>query len=262
MSGVRPWRLLGSGDIELVRRGLQPLATAWAEEWLPGTLPTVQVADAHDHPFLNARPSEQMLTLQHSDGVVPGRLFLCERLAASLRARTLETLGVPSGHGNGGSMVDSVVGYQLRDLLGRLACQPAHVARETSLFTLTALPSLDRRMGSGSVLVTVTLAGETARAWLSQAAVKGWLRPRSKKAMGPAPISRTKALAERRLAFRLLAGDASLNLADVLTLQPGNVIRLENGPDQAMRLVTGSGATLGNCYLGTLDGRPVIQFCS
>lgn len=202
-----------------------------------------------------------MLTLQRTDGGVPGRLFFCDRLAASLRARTVETLGIPSGQGGAGTLVASVVAYQLRDLLARLARQPADMAREASAFKLSGVPHIDLRQGSGSVLLTVTLTDDRARVWLSQQAVRDWCRPHPAKAIGPALASRLEAIAKRRLGFKLLAGDASLRLADVMALQPGNVIRLDTGPDQPMALVTDSGVSLGPCYLGMLNGQPVIQFC-
>ena len=201
-----------------------------------------------------------MLTLQGSDGHVPGRLLFCDRLSAALRMRTSETLGIPPGHGSAGTLVSNVVAYQLRDLLARLTRQPADVAREAGAINPSAAHRLVIGHGSGSVLVTIHLAGETARAWLSQQAVRDWCRPRAAKSSGPAPVSRTEAIADRRLRYRLLAGEASLSLSDVLTLQPGNVIRLDTGPDQPMTLVTDGGFGFGPCYLGMLNGRPVVQF--
>ena len=262
MKAGQPWRLLGAADIEAIACGLQALAQAWADEWLPDTALTLSVVAAHAHPLLCAADGEQLLSLKKEHGG-PGALVMYgSALVVMLQQQALCRLGVPPAQAVAGSALTAALAhYQLRDLLARLARLPAQSARRESLYSQdSALRPADRK-GNGAVLVLLALGRHALRLWLPHDAVADWCR-RSTRGKAAPLVARTEALAGRSLPFRLQAGSATLALADLLALQPGHVIPLDAGPDQPMALVCGAGPGFGRCYLSLQDGRPVIQFCS
>ena len=181
-----------------------------------------------------------------------------------LQRQALATMDVPAGHyatGGRRDMAAALAHYQLRDLPARLARLPAGSARREELYrhSRTLRPAL--RKGDGAVLVRLALDRHAVRIWLPHAAVAGWCRRPDRGVRTPL-VPRKEALGGCSLPFRLQAGVATLALADLLVLQPGNVIRLDTGPEQSMEIVTGDGPGFGRCYLGLQDGQPVIQLCN
>lgn len=264
MSRVQAWRLLGAVDLEAITRGLQPLVQGWADEWLPGTVLKLEVIDTHGSGSLPAAEDDQLLILENGQGSPSAVVTYGRGLIGLLQRQALAGLGIPGGYCAtpvGNDMLSALAHYQLRDLLARLARMPAGTARRESLFSQDRTLRPAGARGDGSVLMQLTLERHTVCIWLSHDVVSGWCRK-------PAPgaqtqlVGRKEALAGCGLPYRLQAGVATLALADLLALQPGNVIRLDNGPENAMELVSGDGQPFGRCYLGLHDGQPAIQLCS
>lgn len=264
MSAVQTWRLLGAADLEAIARALQPLAQSWASEWLPDAVLKLSVVDAHTHPLLRAGDGEQMLSLNNKQGGAAAIAMYRGALASMLQRQAMAALGAtpepcPAGASDG--IPAALAHYQLRDLLARLARLPAGSVRNDTLYSLSRAPVPRAIRINGAVLVLLTLDNHAMRVWLPHEAVAGWCR-RPIRNSGAPLLARTKALAGCSLPFRLQVGVGTLALADLLALQPGNVIRLDSGLDQPMELVTGDGPGFGHCYLGLRDGSPVIQLCS
>lgn len=258
MSGAQPWRLLGAGDIETITRGVQPLLQAWVAEWLPDVLLTVSVADAHAHPAMQVQAGEHLIALKDEQGGPRAVVIYGSGIVSALQAQTLAALGLaPDSDG----IHVALAHYQLRDLLARLVRLPAGSVCRDTLFSQDRALRPAPAKGSGTVVLLIKLERDAMRVWLPQDAIGSWCRRLPRDAR-PALISRTAALSERRLSFQLQAGGATLALADLLALQPGNVIRLDTGLDEPMELVTEDGAALGRCYLGLQHGRPAIQLCA
>ena len=258
MSAAQPWRLLGASDLEAITRGVQPLLQAWVAEWLPDVLLTVSIADANAHPAMQVQAGEHLLALNDEQGGLRAVVIYGSGIISALQAQTLAALGMaPDSDG----IHVALAHYQLRDLLARLVRLPAGSARRDALYSQDRALRPAPAKGSGTVMLLLTLERDAMRIWLPQDAIGNWCRRLPRDAR-PALISRTAALSERRLSFQLQAGGATLALADLLTLQPGNVIRLDTGLDQPMELVTEEGAALGRCYLGLQHGRPAIQLCA
>lgn len=258
MSAAQPWRLLGAGDLDSITRGVQPLLQAWVAEWLPDVLLTVSVADAHAHPAMQVQAGEHLLVLKDEQGGLRGVVIYGGGIVSALQAQTMTALGLaPDSEG----IHVALAHYQLRDLLARLVRLPAGSARRDALYSQDRALRPAPAKGSGTVMLLLKLERDAMRVWLPQDAIGNWCRRLPRDAR-PALISRTTALSERRLSFQLQAGGATLALADLLTLQPGNVIRLDTGLDEPMELVTEDGAALGRCYLGVQHGRPAIQLCA
>ena len=262
MKAAQPWRLLGAADIDAIARGLQPLAQAWADEWLPDTALAFSVVDAHARPLLRAADGEQVLSLKNEQGGIGAVLMYGSALIGMLQQQALSRLGVPPVQAlPGGSLTAALAHYQLRDLLARLARLPAGSARKQTLYSQDPALSPTDLKGNGAVLVLLAWDRHAVRIRLPHDAIANWCRPPTCGKAAPL-VARTEALAGRSLPFRLQAGAATLALADLLALQPGHVIPLDTGPDQPMALVCGDGPGFGRCYLSLQDGRPVIQFCS
>jgi flagellar motor switch/type III secretory pathway protein FliN len=258
LSAAQPWSLLGASDREGIARGVQPLLRAWADEWLPDALPMVSVVDAHAHPAMQVQAGEHLLALKDEQGGLRAVAIYGSGIIGALQAQTLAALGMAPVSD---SIHAALAQYQLRDLLARLVRLPAGSARRDALYSHDRALRPAPAKGSGTALLLLTLERDAMRVWLPQDAIGNWRRRPSRDSR-PALFSRTAALSERRLSFQLQAGGATLALADLLTLQPGTVIRLDSGLDQPMELVTEGGAALGRCYLGLQHGRPVIQFCA
>jgi hypothetical protein len=258
LSAAQPWRLLGAGDLEAITRGVQPLLRAWADEWLPDVLLTVRVVDAHAYPAMQVPAGEHLLALKDEQGGLRAVAIYGKGAIGALQAQTLAALGLAPGSDG---IHAALAHYQLRDLLARLVRLPAGSARRDALYSQDRALCPAPAKGSATVMLLLTLERDAMRVWLPQDATVSWCR-RPHRDARPALIPRTAALSGRSLSFQLQAGGATLALADLLTLQPGNVIRLDTGLDQPMELVTEDGAALGRCYLGLQHGRPIIQLCA
>ena len=268
---MQPWRLLGAADFDAIARALQPLVQGWVDAWLPDAVFSLTVTDAHAHPSLCMEASEQLLVLADAPGgAVLLSIMYGNNVLAMLQTQALAAFGVPAAQrsaGNDDALPVAVAHYQLRDLATRLARQPLGSARRHACFSEDRTQCPVASKGSGSVLLLLSLDRYVLRVCLPHDTVAAWCRRPVRGAKAPpiplAPLVPTaEALADRRLALRLQAGSATLSLADLLSLQPGDVVRLDTTLDQPMELVSAQGAAIGRGYLGLRQGRPVIQLCS
>lgn len=262
MKAVHAWRLLGAADIEAIACSLRPLVQAWADEWLPEAAVALSVAGADGHPLLRVADGEQVLAMRDGQGEPGVAVIYGSGLVGALQQQALAILGVPPcERASSGGLPAALAHYQLRDLPARLARLPAGSARQEDLYSHGHRLHAPGRKGSGAVLLRLAFDQHAVRIWLPHASVAPWCR-RPVRGMQAPLRARAEALAGCRLPVRVQAGSATLALADLLALRPGNVIRLDTRPDQPLALVSGSGPGFGRCYLGLQDGRPVIQLCS
>ena len=268
MSAAQPWRLLAAADVTAITNALRPMVQAWVDAWLPDAAFTMTVMDAHAHPFSSMEAGEQLLALTDAPGgAVMLALLYGGNVLAMLQTQALTALGITAAHRSAAdddALPAAVAHYQLRDLATRLVRQPSGSARRHACYTEDRARCPVPTKGSGSVLLLLALDRHVLRIWLPHDAVAAWCRRPVREAWAPLVplVPRTEALAHRRLALRLQAGSATLALADLLFLQPGDVVRLDTGLDQPMELVSAQGAAIGRAYLGLRQGRPVIQLCS
>lgn len=150
--------------------------------------------------------------------------------------------------------------YILRDLLVRLSRLAPGGVRTDALFSPAAGGSLDVGIADGSAVVTLGFGRDELVVWMSHGLLSHWYERRSQVKPG-ALASRQEALAARRLSFRLLVGNADLALADLMRLEPGDVILLDAGIDKPLTLENAQGDHIGRGHLGLRRGAAAVQIC-
>lgn len=249
MSAARPWRLLGAADLAAARRGLEPLATAWAHTWLPGETVAIGLAPAQ----AGAERREPLLALCDGDDARTGprQAVLYGAAHRLLRPALAEA---------GSELAVLMARYILRDLLARLARLPAGGLRDDARFSMPPDPLPGALAADGSVVLTLGLGREELAVWISHALLGPWLERAGRGDARPL-ASRQDALAGRRLGLRVLAGQAELGLADLVRLEPGDVVLLDTRADRPMVLESSQGTAIAHGYLGLRDNATAMQIC-
>ena len=160
----------------------------------------------------------------------------------------------------GPELAAPMVQYILRDLLVRLAgLAPGGVGMD-GWFAPVAGGPLEAGIADGSAFVTLGFGRDELVVWMSHALLRRW-RERRDPVKSAVLASRQEALAARRLSFRLVVGNADLALADLVRLEPGDVILLDAAIDKPLALENVSGAQIARGYLGLRQGAAAVQIC-
>ena len=249
MSAARPWRRLGDSDVAALRHGLEPLASSWAQAWLPGEAMAFKVAAAA--PSLT--DEEPLLVLCDGDDARAGpRLaVLCGAAQKVLRPVLADV---------GAELSVPMMQYILRDLLARLARLPPGSLRTDALFPAASRSSPRAMAADGSAVVTLVFGRDELVVWMSHGLLSHWYEVRSP-ARRAALAPPQEALAGCRVPFRLLVGNAELALADLIRLEPGDVILLDAGIEQPLTLENTLGERIARGHLGLRRGAAAVQIC-
>lgn len=249
MSAARPWRRLGDSDLASLRRGLEPLASGWAQAWLPGETMTFEVAAAAPH----LAGEDALLVFCDGDDARTGpRQAVLYGAAQKLLRPVLADAGA--------ELSAPMTQYILRDLLARLARLPSGGLRTDALLSAAARNSPRAMAADGSAVATLAFGRDELAVWMSHSLLSHLYEGRSPATVA-ALASRQEALAGRRLPFRLMVGSAELVLADLIGLEPGDVILLDAGIEQPLALENTLGERIARGYLGLRHGAAAIQIC-
>lgn len=250
MSAPRPWVWLGESDIGALRRGLEPLAAAWATSWMPGEGMSFRVAAAEP----GMLRKEALLALQDGEDAQAGPR------QAVLHGAAMQKLLQPALADVGSELAVQMAQYIARDLLVRLARLTPGSARRDALFPSVSNNPVQAGTADGSAFLTLGFGRGELVVWMSHGLLSHWYEGRGR-VKSAALASRQQALAGRRLPFRLLVGNADLALADLVRLEPGDVILLDAGIDKPLTLENMRGDPIARGYLGLRQGAAAVQIC-
>ena len=179
---------------------------------------------------------------------------------AVLYGAAVQKLLQPALSDVGAELAAQMAQYILRDLLVRLSRLAPGGVRTDALFPPAAGGSLEVGIADGSVVITLGFGRDELVVWMSHGLLSHWYERRGQIKPG-ALASRQDALAARRLPFRLLVGNADLALADLVRLEPGDVILLDAGIDKPLTLENARGDHIGRGHLGLRRGTAAVQIC-
>jgi hypothetical protein len=253
MKKPRHWRLLAPSELAAIQAGLAPLVLAWQQSCLPAgpALPcTVQVAVDAAVVGMDCR-----LSLLDQSGQVCAQLSCAQGALDALQERS--GLGAPDCAQQSG-MARKATLHLLGDLLARLAKLPAGSAARDSLFSQRQ-ERLPLPHACGVVSLNVDLGAGVLQVLLTQAVVGRWCQSLPAKRGG---LDARQGLADRlTLRYRVLAGSAELALADLVQLEPGDVLRFDHSAEQGLLLASEAGEAWCRAGIGLHQGRPVLQVC-
>ena len=240
---ARSYVLLSESRLAAVRAGLQSALGRWQEAWgiaperiecvalRPGAAalwtPRAAFEGAQGAAWL-AWPEELAAALERAlCGAAPGK-----GLAQALAARALEALL----HTLGTALTD-----------GR---RVAALAPPSSLY----------QAGSGAVLLQLHFGRQALAVLLDHEAVRA-LAPRQPSALAPlAPCDVRQAVGDATLALPVQLGTLQIDLAALMAVRVGDVIRLGRSTEQALPVLAPDGAsTLFHAHLGKLGQALAVQ---
>lgn len=253
-----PWKLYSRRELDDIAASLLPRAQAWGKAWLPDIAIGLEVG--RDGGCDGAQP---LMVLQDASTQSPCAVLHAKAVPTALLAAAAAALGAsaPSSGAVGSgtaALRDLMLAHALRDLLARLMGLPSGSERNQQLFRdrPVAMPQ-SARFGA-ALWLTLRIGHEAMSVWFAQApGAQGTAVRAGPKRHSLAP--RLEALHSRRIRLRVVAGEASLPLSELMRLGHGDVVLLDRGVDAAMTLESMDGARLVRGYLGLRGNRPVLQ---
>ena len=114
--------------------------------------------------------------------------------------------------------------------------------------------------GSGAVVADIALGDEKLMLVIDADRVASMLASVPSKSVRKAQLTKpVDALANGRLKFNVLVGEAQLELALLQTIGVGDVIRLDTRIDEPLQVVNSDGKRVCGAFLGSSDGYKSIQ---
>jgi flagellar motor switch/type III secretory pathway protein FliN len=179
---------------------------------------------------------------------------------AVLYGAAMQTVLQPALADVGSELAAQMAQYIARDLLVRLARLTPGSVRRDALFPPVSNGPAQAGMADGSALLTLGFGRDELMVWMSHGLLSHWYEGRGR-VKSDALVSRQEALAARCMPFRLLVGNADLALADLVRLEPGDVILLDAGIDKPLTLESVCGNPIARGYLGLRQGAAAVQIC-
>ena len=259
---VRPFRLLGASACSRLEAQLAPVLQAWRTDWMPassaGITATLRVQPldlVHAAPratveaaVLHSAPDAGACLLLKATS--QRRALAVEWIPGTDRARQLSTPS-PMSEALAERALDAL---QVRLLGARVGLG----AQALPMAELDALLAAWGRAGSGAASVVITL-GACVLSFVvdgQRAAVAaGETQPKAAQG-GLAP--RQAGVSNARLRLRAQLGHASLAIESLCTLQPGDVLRIDQRLDAPLVLATERGEPVCRGHLFSVQGRRAI----
>lgn len=291
----RPFRLFHDAERAWLAGALAAVVDAWARHWLPDAPTVGVSTVLPDLPPLRERLLPQAAWLGCATANGQAHLALTPALAGKVAALAFGTdAALPvqlPGPAAGGrpSLIGDLVQLALQDLLRRwlagpglavdAAAQtpssdsslgpspgsspgPSPAAASDTLpdtpHAATSSPDADTwRRASGALVLEVELGDARFDAVLCAPLVRHWLRGRRQSAAPARPLlaDRNACITGQRVALRLEAGSAEIEIGVLQSLMPGDVITLGSRVDAPLSLVVGGQAVAGRAYLGRVRDR-------
>ncbi len=247
---VRPYALLAGRRLSSVRSVLERVLAAWAADWgMPA--PTASLVRAweaapHSAPWQLARQGHQGSGLW---------LAWPAELAGQLQ-RQLFAPDRRHGPQQGASLLAKAgAEAALAALAGGLGQQ---LLAGGSAAPVLQPPEGLRHYASGAVAFELALGQHAVHGLLNHAAVLALAE-----AAAPAPalpaLNLAAALAPQALQLQVAVGQAELTLGSLLSLQPGDVVRLDSLAERPLAVRDDAGRVLFGGYLGTAEDKLALE---
>lgn len=243
----RAFRLLGESALRALRGTLARVAADWAREWgISPALVEVSVQRASDG--VAARTLAWPRSVQ--SGGLEAWLGSSTDLGAELQRLMFaaDPAFVPDS-GGAPELAPAAARRALDTLLDELA-EAAMPGQQSVLRSAHApVPEYLWERGSGALLAQLAVGRQHCRILLGSAAVQArQAAPAALPAL--AAVDLEQSLSGVPVELRLVAGSARVGLGALLSLAPGDVVRLDRQADAPLALGTQSGHGLFDVYLG------------
>ncbi|MDB5839824.1 MAG: hypothetical protein JWQ23_1776 [Herminiimonas sp.] len=268
---VRLFTLWGRSEIEQLRQPLQEGLTGWRAKWLgAGKSPEPAIILRNGYEFEAADApralfQQQFLGCRDSGGKHLCAIRFAPRLLPALYASAVrDPAAAPAMAADPLAM--QLTCRMLRDLLERIIAAAAAAAASGApphgaSFTEYDAPPISSARGEGAVVVALTIEQIDAALYLAPDMVRSWVKRGVPRGAAQALSTRRAALADTGVSFMIEAGSAVLSLSDLAGLAPGQVVRLETGLGQPMKVRGAGSPAWCGAYLGLRDGTKAVQLC-
>ncbi len=252
---ARPYRLLGDSAVGAVRGALAQAVSAWAADW---GVASARVGVGVERAWDSA--AARSLGWNRSAQTAGRQAWLA---AGSDLEGGLQQALFPAdpGFGPGGDAPAGLAAAGAREALGGLLDALVGAALSTRHGVprgAAAVPAALWRRGSGAVVAQVAVGGRHCHVLLDGAAVQAFVPPAAPLPALPA-VDVAAGVADVPVSLRLDAGTARVGLGALLSLAPGDVIRLDRQADAPLALGTLAGDPLFHAYLGRCGNGVAVE---
>lgn len=255
-SQPKTFRLLGDSAVRAVQHALAHAVSSWASEW--GVAPAlVEVSVQRAWASAPARP------LAWNQSVQSGGLRVWLAFSADLCAELQKMLfaadpGDVPASGAGPGLAPAGALQALEALLDALARAALPGQQNLARMAAAAIPSGNWARGSGALIAQISIGRQQCRMLLGSAAVQALQAPAP--VLPALPDFDLKAsVSGVPVSLQIEAGSARVGLSALLSLAPGDVIRLDRQADAPLALSTLSGQGLFDAYLGRSGDHVAVE---
>ena len=252
---VRPFRLLGEGAVRAVRTALMQAVSAWTADW--GLAPALVDVDVH-----RAWDDASARTLAWNHGAQSNgrRAWLAVGPDVATGLQQMIFPADPS-YGPVGSATPTLAAAgalqaldALLDALLRTSLSSQHNVPRCD----AAVPATPWEYGSGALVARLAVGNRHFHVLLDGPAVQALVPPAA-----PLPALRAvdvaAGVADVPVSLRLQAGTARVGVGALLSLAPGDVIRLDKQADAPLTLASMSSHPLFHAYLGRCRDEVAVE---
>lgn len=241
---VRPYALLGQAALAAVRAQCESAVATWCRDW---------GVDAAAFVLTCERAWEQSAAPAWRGSLQSGDETMWLGWDNELRGSLQRLLFPPDrqvGPHTGAATLAAAAANAALDALAAVLGR-ALLDNEVPIADATEVPAALRRHGSGAVLVEIRLERHACRCLLDYASVQRLVGAAAAPATPLAAVDLHDLLGDQPVRLAVTAGSANVGLGSLLSLAPGDVIRLDTLADEPLTVTGPDGTALLRGYLGT-----------
>ena len=250
--GAELYSLLGEATLARAIALLQGASAPWCAQWgVPQASLSWRAWRAWDGAAPGAPASWQALAVDgQQQAWFAWPAAMCSELAALM-------FGQPA---QPATLAANVADSALADLVAQLVTALGLDGHGPQGETLAAGPGATmHRPGSGALLLVLTVGATNLVCLLNGASVATLAMPAAAQAAPLAPYKLSMALARTPVRLPVVVGKVQIALDDVLSLQVGDVVRMNATLDQPVQVCNDIGTPLFAAYLGAHEEQVVLE---
>lgn len=251
-------------DLAAIQSSLDSVLSLWSEKWFAGT-PSLSITSVTNAFEDKAQTSAGPETVEHASMRGSCKLNFSSKTQQQIYARaTGDRIAKSVPESQLGTIEATLSKNILSDLLFSIAPNLAGSDSKRSLQTPaqpTFLADLSLKKGAGTVIVNIGDSSACSfRLFLSQSLAQHLTGKSRPKAATASLTPRKSVVGHGMLKIQITAGEAELQLSDLVDLKPGHVVRLNLKPDQTFIVeVKETRQKICDAYLGQQNGNKAIQ---